>query len=160
MFSPELMKLIEAEASKLGMVGATSISTAIREQLTSRKTRGAGVRDGRHQSYFVAGRVILHGHATPLPGCAPVVGLDTLSGLAVLAAQYAGTAPPAPDCALRFVGSTRTSLSRSGHAHVVVVLPVSKQAPDKPDCWVDLWIFKTEAEALAHANTLKPEKVF
>jgi hypothetical protein len=162
MFSLELVAAVEKEAAALGITGATAISTALREQLVDRKGRG-GTGDHREREYYVAARVVEHGMATPLPGVVKIVGLNGLSMAATNAAGYVlgyGDKAPHGDCAKGYIGPARVGLSRNGQAHVVVQLPHSRKPPAAPDCWVDLWIFRTPAEADSHFRSLTAGKVF
>lgn len=161
MFSQELVAAIEKEAAALGITGATAITTTLREQLVDRKGRG-GTGDHREREYWVAGRVVEHGMASPLPGAVQLTGLSNLSALAQQAAYLtlgADKVPPV-ECAKPYVGPARVALTRNGHAHVVVQLPHCRKPPAAPDCWVDLWIYRTEIEAANQANSLKPGKIF
>ena len=49
---------------------------------------------------------------------------------------------------------------RTGQAHVTILLPHCRQPPATPDSWVDLYVSKTEAAALAKAKTFKAGKIF
>lgn len=158
-FSAELMTKIKAEAAHMGLRSASTISVALREQLVDEKS---GAMDGRARDYWVCARVVNKGWATPLPGACMITGLDAL-GIWAAAAQRAvlseGETLP-PDCAKGSIPSARVALSRNSHAHVVVVLPHSRKAPDTPDAWVDLYVYKTEADAVSKAATLTSGKVF
>ncbi len=162
-FSPELIAAISKEAAAQGLTGATNITVALREQLV--ETRQGG-RDHRTKEYWVAGRVVDRGIAYPMPGALKVDGLEQLSGVANSAATYALDGKLDfgvnldPACAKTQIGAARVSLTRKGEAHVNVLLPHSKRPPDVPDAWVDLWVFRTQAHASAHAATLKAGKVF
>lgn len=156
-FSATVMDAIRKEATALGLRSPSAISVALREQLVDEKT---GNMDGRAKAYWVAGQVIHKGVATPLPGVLQITGLDALSGLAVSASQFVGLDAPATDCLKHVVGSLRVSLTRTNMGHAVAVLPASRQPPDPPDSWVDLFVCKTQADAVGKAATLKPGKVF
>ena len=160
-FSADLMTRIKQEAAAQGLRSASSISVALREQLVGEKT---GDMDGRSRTYWVAGRVIEKGFATPLPTAAKVNGLDELSALAQQAVNWVNPPNYAPNlgpaCAKESIPAARVSLTRNGHAHVVVVLPTSRKAPEPPDSWVDLYVYKTEADAAGKAASLTAGKVF
>jgi len=156
-FSPTTMEAIRRDAATLGLRSPSTISVALREQLVDEKI---GKMDGRAREYHVAGRVIQRGIAAPLPGAMRITGLDQLSYLAQRAAEFAGLEPPAVDCVKHMLGGARVSLSRSAAAHVVVILPASRKPPETPDVWVDLYVHKTEADAVGKAGTLQAGKVF
>jgi len=162
-FSADLMSRIKQEATALGLRSASSISVALREQLVGEKT---GDMDGRSRVYWAAARVVNKGWATPLPGAARLDGLDALSALASSASMYVqrlqspNADPLQANCAKDSVPAARVALTRNGHAHVVVVLPTSRQAPETPDSWVDLYVYKTEADAAGKAASLTAGKVF
>lgn len=162
-FSAELMTKIKAEAGQLGLRSASTIAVALREQLVDEKS---GAMDGRARDYYVSARVVNKGWATPLPGAIKITGLDGLSSIASSAAMYVQRqqtpdAEPLPDnCAKASIPSARVALSRNSHAHVVVVLPHSRKAPETPDAWVDLYVYKSEADAAGKAATLTSGKVF
>lgn len=158
-FTKQLMDAIAAEASAMGLRNATEITVALREALVDARKGG----DGRVKAYWVAGQVVNQGTAYPLPGAVQVQGLDSLSALAVNAELFVFQTPLAtlaPDCAKSKIGAARVSLTRKGEAHVQVLLPHSKQPPNTPDAWVDLYVFKTEGAARAAAEGLKPGRVF
>lgn len=159
-FSAELMTRIKTEATALGLRSPSTISVALREQLVDEKT---GNMDGRARDYWVAGRVVNRGWATPLPGAVKITGLEALSTLAQQAtyAVFGLTeATPTKGSATPSIPSARVSLTRNNHAHVVVILPTSRKPPETPDAWVDLWVYKTEADAAGKVATLKAGKVF
>lgn len=158
-FSVALMTKLKQEAATLGLRSASAISVALREQLVGEKT---GEMDGRARDYYVVARVIEKGIAHPMPGALKITGLDALSALA----QQADTAVSCKgselgaDCAKPLLNSARASLTRNGAAHVVVILPTSRKPPATPDAWVDLFVHKTEADAVAKLATLSAGKVF
>lgn len=158
-FSPQLIAMLAAESKALGLRNATEITVALREQMVD--TRKGG--DGRAKEYWIAARVVDQGISHPMPGEIKITGLDALS----LGADGAwvnvggpGCTRLSPDCAKSQIGAARVSLTRKGEAHVQVLLPHSKQAPDVPDAWVDLYVFRDQKAAAAHAAGLKAGKVF
>lgn len=156
-FSKETMDAIRREAAAQGIRSPSAISVALREQLVDEKT---GNMDGRTKTYWCAGRVVDRGMATPLPGAVMLNQLDAAGPVAVGAAQYVGVEPPSADAAKPLLPAARVALTRNNRAHLVIPLPHSRKPPEVPDAWVDLYIFRTEADATAHALTLKPGKVF
>ena len=158
-FSADLMQKIKTEAAHLGIRSPSAISVALREQLVDEKS---GKMDGRARDYWVCARVVNKGWATPLPGACQVTGLDALGiwADAARAAVLADCDPLPANCAKASVPSARVSLSRNNHAHVVVVLPHSRKAPEVPDAWVDLYVYKSESDAVSKAATLVAGKVF
>lgn len=158
-FSAALMLKIKEEAAALGLRSASTIAVALREQLVDEKT---GNMDGRARDYWVVGRVVSKGWATPLPTAVKITGLEALSGLARSGHHYIQQEESALplDCAKAAIPGARVSLTRNNHAHVVVVLPTSRKPPETPDAWVDLWTYKSEADAVAKLVTLRAGKVF
>lgn len=160
-FSAQLMTLLKQEATAQGLRSASSISVAIREQLVGEKT---GDMDGRARDYWVVGRVVEKGIASPLPTVVKITGLDSLSALAQQAVIWVNPpnyAPELPgDCTKAAIPAARVSLTRNGTAHVVVILPTSRKPPETPDAWVDLYVYRAEANAAGKLSTLTAGKVF
>ncbi len=158
-FSADLINKIKAEAGAIGIRSPSAISVALREQLVAERD---GHMDGRARDYYVAARVVDRGIAFPLPGAIKITGLDEISRWAELARAHAlpSSEPLDPGCGKAYIPAARVSLTRNGHAHFTVLLKHSKQPPDVPDSWVDLYVYKTEAEAAAKAKSSQAGKVF
>lgn len=156
MFSHTLLSAIETEAAALGLKGATAVTVALRTQLVERKARG-GVSDGRVRPYYAAGRVIMHGVSTPMPGTVEIAGMESVSALAQAAAATVGKTLPDGCCSAQD-NAARAGLTRTGKAHYTVAL--SPPATQPPNCWVDVWVFRTAAEAAAYAAKIPSGKLF
>lgn len=161
MFSEQVLALVEKEADAIGLKGSTAITLQLRKELTDRKSRG-GSGDYRTKFFYIAGRVIDHGFATVLKEAVQIDGLGQLSYLAGAAYSAVSGKPSGLSltCAETAVNGARVSLTRNGNAHVVVMLPHSAQPPNTPTCWVDLFVFRTQAEAETHIRALASGKVF
>lgn len=157
MFSQACIDLVLKEAAAAGLSGSTPISIALREQLVDTRK---GV-DTRTKDFYVAGRVVDNGVSTPLPGPAHMIGWAGLSALAQGAQGHVtGAVTLADECAKPYAGTARVNMSRGGTAHVNILLPHSKMPPETPTAWVDLYVYRTLAEATAKAKEIPTGKVF